>query len=83
MLPGGGFVVLDTEVTDELAAEILSAVLPLDDQAEWDNPIWWQLAYTSGICSNCLCSDCGCCVGCGGINADTDPAGTHGYWCGL
>ena len=68
---------------DELAAEILSAVLPLDDQAEWDNPIWWQLIIETGVCTNCLANDCECCHGCGGINSDCDPPGTHGYWCGL
>lgn len=68
---------------DEMAYELLDAVLPLDDQAEWDNPIWWHLLIESGVCTNCLTDDCGCCVGCGGINADTDPAGTHGYWCAL
>lgn len=69
---------------DELAAEICEAVLPTYVAAEHaPTPIWWQLLDESGVCTNCLTDDCGCCVGCGGINADCDPPGTHGYWCGL
>lgn len=69
---------------DELAAELLEAVLPTYAAAEYEpTPVGWQLVDNSGVCTNCLCADCWCCVGCGGINSDCDPPGTHGYWCGL
>ena len=67
---------------DELAAELLESVLPLDGlDAE---PIWEQLIIDNpGRCMNCLClvDDCGCCVGCGA--PDADLIGSHGYWCAL
>lgn len=44
-------------------------------------PIRDQVLDDLGLCRNCLCSDCGCCVGCGGVDADLDPAGSHGYAC--
>lgn len=42
-------------------------------------PIWESVIRDLDICSNCWCTDCGCCVGCGGINADIE--GWHGYGC--
>lgn len=65
---------------DDLAAELLGAVLPAPDD-QGDTPILWQLARRPGICMNCLCTDCGCCVGCG--QPDADLIGSHGYWCAL
>lgn len=43
------------------------------------NPIWDSVIRDFDICTNCWCSDCGCCIGCGGINADF--FGSHGYGC--
>lgn len=43
------------------------------------NPIWDSVVRDLGVCINCLCSDCGCCHGCGDINADL--FGAHGYAC--
>lgn len=69
---------------DELAAEILDAVLPAAD-ADYDTePIWRDLvANNPGRCMNCLCpvDDCGCCIGCGQVDADI--FGSHGSWCAL
>ncbi|WNM68377.1 hypothetical protein SEA_TIERRA_88 [Mycobacterium phage Tierra] len=60
------------------------------DAAEWrrltfwpSTPIYDQVLADLGVCLNCRCTDCGCCVGCGGVDADVDPAGTHGYHCAL
>ena len=66
---------------DELAAEILDAALPVTEAEYEPDPIWWRLAYKSGVCPNCLCTDCGCCIGCGQVDADI--FGSHGYWCVL
>lgn len=53
---------------------------------EWERATWWpgnpicdQLLEEWGLCRNCYCSDCGCCVGCGGVNADFESG--HGYAC--
>lgn len=67
--------------TDELAAELLDAALPVTNAEFETEPIWWALVYTPGMCSNCLCTDCGCCVGCGQVDADI--FGSHGSWCAL
>lgn len=66
---------------DEMAYELLDAVLPVTEAEYEPEPIWWQLVVESPVCSNCFCTDCGCCVGCGQVNADV--VGRHGYWCGL
>jgi hypothetical protein len=63
---------------EEMASELLLALFPLDED-EPDPPIWWHLIHEPGVCPNCMCTDCGCCVGCGGINADLE--GGHGYAC--
>lgn len=42
-----------------------------------------------GACRNCCCTDCGCCVGCGDVDADCDVnismvfgiTSRHGYVC--
>lgn len=36
------------------------------------NPEYWATIRALKVCTNCLCSfdDCGCCHGCGGIDAD-------------
>lgn len=47
---------------------------------QFTNPIWDAVVSDLSICINCWCTDCGCCAGCGGINADLDPNG-HGYVC--
>ncbi|WVX89696.1 hypothetical protein SEA_FEYRE_77 [Mycobacterium phage Feyre] len=44
-------------------------------------PIFDQVLNDLGACLNCLTRDCACCIGCGGIDADLDPPGTHGYAC--
>lgn len=65
---------------DELAAELLDAVLPLAGE-EWDGPIWWRLVGEWGICTNCWqrYEGCACCPGCG--QPDADIFGSHGSWC--
>ncbi|QNJ58303.1 hypothetical protein SEA_ELLIE_80 [Mycobacterium phage Ellie] len=45
------------------------------------SPIFDQVLADLGACLNCRCTDCGCCVGCGGVDADLDPPGSHGYVC--
>lgn len=62
---------------DELAAEIELAVFPPNDDHVWHMPIWFGLLTELGICANCLCMDCGCCIGCGQVDADL--FGVHGY----
>lgn len=42
------------------------------------NPIYNALLNELGACSNCGCTDCGCCLGCGELDADLDPRG-HGH----
>lgn len=77
-VPGGPLLDLD-----ELAAELLESVLPLDDDVDAE-PIWNQLMIDNpGRCMNCLCpvDDCGCCAGCG--QPDADLIGSHGYGCAL
>uniref|UniRef100_A0AAU8GRK9 Uncharacterized protein n=1 Tax=Mycobacterium phage Pharb TaxID=3136626 RepID=A0AAU8GRK9_9VIRU len=44
-------------------------------------PIYDQVLDDLGLCRNCKCADCGCCPGCGGVDADLDPPGSHGYVC--
>ncbi|QAX95622.1 hypothetical protein I5H03_gp024 [Mycobacterium phage Nibb] len=44
-------------------------------------PIYDQVLDDLGACRNCLTSDCACCPGCGGTDADLDPPGSHGYAC--
>lgn len=65
---------------DELAWEILLAALPADDD-DTSDPILRGLIRDLGVCPNCLCTDCGCCIGCGQLDADI--VGSHGYWCAL
>ncbi|QJD50484.1 hypothetical protein SEA_CHRIS_82 [Mycobacterium phage Chris] len=55
-------------------------------RAEWlriafwpQSPIFDQVVDDLGACLNCLCTDCGCCVGCGQVDADL--FGAHGYVC--
>lgn len=43
-------------------------------------PIWDSVVRDLDICTNCWCTDCGCCIGCGEINADIDYR-PHGYAC--
>jgi hypothetical protein len=76
-------VVLDNPnlTRDEMAYELLDAVLPVTEAEYEPEPIWWALTNTPGVCGNCLCTDCACCIGCGAINADI--FGSHGYWCAL
>lgn len=59
----------------------LDSALPVTDAEFIDTPIWHALAYHSTVCPNCLCADCGCCLGCGQVDADI--FGSHGYWCAL
>ncbi|QFG08473.1 hypothetical protein I5H09_gp018 [Mycobacterium phage Yunkel11] len=42
-------------------------------------PIYNQVLDDLGACRNCGCADCGCCVGCGQVDADL--FGSHGYAC--
>lgn len=71
----------DTLTAEEMAAEIVEAVLPTTD-AEYDDwPLWRELVEQLGVCTNCMCNDCGCCVGCG--DTDADIIGSHGYGCTL
>ncbi|QRY51815.1 hypothetical protein [Mycolicibacterium septicum] len=69
---------------EEIAAEIVEAVLPFDEE-DWTvgEPIWYSITAELDICSNCLCTDCGCCYGCGGVNADVVRPEEHGYHCGF
>lgn len=39
-------------------------------------PIYDQVLDDLGACLNCRCADCGCCVGCGQV--DADYFGVHG-----
>lgn len=48
---------------------------------QFTNPIWDSVIRDLSICTNCWCTDCGCCIGCGDINADCE--GDHGYHCAL
>ncbi|MCG7596338.1 hypothetical protein [Mycobacterium sp. PSTR-4-N] len=66
---------------DELAAELLDAVLPANDDDCLDEPIFRSTICGMGVCTNCYCDDCSCCIGCGQIDADI--IGSHGYWCAL
>lgn len=51
-----------------------------DEFFTYTNPIWDSVIKDFGICTNCWCTDCGCCVGCGAPNADMEPD-SHGYAC--
>lgn len=51
----------------------------LDRCFQFTNPIWDSVVRDLDICTNCWCSDCGCCVGCGQVDADL--FGAHGYVC--
>lgn len=42
-------------------------------------PIYDQVLRDLDACLNCRCADCGCCVGCGQV--DADYFGAHGYVC--
>jgi hypothetical protein len=58
----------------------------LDLCFQYTNPIWDSVIVDLGVCTNCLCSDCGCCMGCADINADCVlpfpySSESHGYGC--
>lgn len=63
---------------DEIASEMVAAVLPFNDE-DWSvgTPLWYQVRADLDVCTNCLCTDCACCVGCG--QPDADIVGVHGY----
>ena len=65
---------------DEMASELLSAVLPAPDD-EGEHPAWWRLVNEFEICLNCHYSECHCSYGCG--EPDADIIGKHGSWCAL
>ena len=71
----------DTLTAEEMASEVVEAMLPVVD-AEYDDwPLWRELVEQLGVCTNCMCTDCACCPGCGATDADV--IGSHGGWCAL
>lgn len=55
------------------------------DRKTWERATWWPgnpiydaLLKERGACSNCRCTDCHCCYGCG--RPDSDFFGVHGVY---